>query len=131
MDRKADLETEGFRAWVKDEKPFTDEGGIKISLADGTEMSLMGFTTAREKGTDKLIFAYKIKAHSCLFYIPKDLDEETKKMVDEALDGLKGLMPMLEFRDIEKLANEIHENESGTLERISKLKKEKKKNGNG
>lgn len=128
-DRKPDIETESLRIWEhKDDDEETEidnSNSFKIKY-NGLEMNLTGFTTCKDKKSNKIIFAYKFKHEErmILYYINEDLTEEEKDKIDKVLFMIKKINPLIgdyeikDTKDVFKLMkNEKH---------LWKEKKEKK-----
>jgi len=121
--RKPDFETESFRMWNKKQRKETkkDKEEYKNNLIKykDIELSLCGFTIARDKTTKEIIFAYKIKPeHNVLMYYmnEKFKDEERTKILHA------------KFLDLSRIFGFDFHNLHDTLENLQTQKHLLKKN---
>ena len=119
-DRKPDIETESLRMWkTKDNEEKTDvdnSNSFKIEY-NKMEMNLCGFTTCKDKKSNKIIFAYKFKHKEkmILYYINEDLTAEEKNKIDKVLFMMRKINPLIgdyEIKDVKDtfklMENEKH-----------------------
>ena len=126
FDKKPDLETETFRAWITDEKDkdTMPKDSPTIQYKD-MKLVLGGFNVVYNKDK-KVVFAYKFKhdRKDILYYI--DTDDEK---VNTALRYLKEVAVHMGYvtTNMEETLKSMW-NEKSTLDKLSKERKDEKQN---
>lgn len=127
-DNKPDVETESFRAWIPNQKEGSElekDKGFKIKHGEYI-ISLMGFNLVKDKNTDKLIFAYKLKHEDKLiiYHLCEDISMEDKRKFEEFRDMISNILGY-NPKSMNEVLKEV-DNEKHLLEKLSKEKNKNK-----
>lgn len=132
FNKKPDIETESLRVWKnkasdKDKKKIRDVGiELKMKDKDGKEVTtqLCGFTTARDKKTNELSFAYKFKHKDKLvLYYNKAKDESSGNAIRVLIEACKVFG--YSIQDVEQQFADLI-NDKGLMKMIDEVKSDEK-----
>jgi hypothetical protein len=112
--RKILFENESIKAYnptKKEEKEFRKadkDNDFEVDLGDDFKVKFSGFTIARDKVTNKIHFAYKLKHNEnvMLYYIPEETNVLDKQQILNALNELTGIIPY-ELQDVKDALKSI------------------------